>query len=395
MVGVCGELGGGRELTLPLLANSLLHFPNEAACVIDTTGNFDVLAIYSGIVSRLRSDSSLFQGLARSTAGQEMAVEDVAAKVLDRLKIMRVFDLVGVMEAVGEIRSELEARQTGDGVRLQAVVKPVLPDPPARERDKVDKGAKERVVADSEDEEDEEDEEMLFDLAEQNPTKSTSPPRDSIPTPSQGLHPRLPPPTISTSNNEDDGTPEKISFVLIDNLAHVLTPLLKKDYIQGTQQLHHNYFHPIYKHPANTPPAHALATPLLHTLSHLTHTHSLTTILLNPTTTPTPPLSRPTPGPSDHHHQPQPNQPPRQVPPPPPSIFADNKEVPALGGLLGRCVDLEVLVSKMGERKGDVRERRKGKDVIGVVEVVSDRWGGRVGEWGMYVGDGEGGVRDV
>lgn len=81
-----------------------------------------------------------------------------------------------------------------------------------------------------------------------------------------------------------------------------------------------------------------------------------------------------------------------------------NKEVPALLGFLAPYLDLGVLVHKMPRSKKDanavyvdgemVKNVRLGVKMVGVVEVLLDRWGGRGGEWGTFLG-GEGGVRDI
>ena len=78
--------------------------------MVDTTGNFDVLQLYAFILKRLQGDVGLRGRFQQGVGMEGVGVEDVAAKVLDRVNIMRVFDLVGVIEAVGEIRDELEGR---------------------------------------------------------------------------------------------------------------------------------------------------------------------------------------------------------------------------------------------------------------------------------------------
>lgn len=205
------------QICLTLLANSLLLDPSSSAAVIDTTGNLDILRLYTQIVRRLQSDASLLEKF----PAQSEQVEDLAAKVLERVKIMRVFDLVGVVEAVGEIREGLERKTTTEAVKRsetemrrgddQSVVEPVPASPPQRSR--------ERVIADSEDE----DEDML---SEED--------QDSVHTPSRDGHNGDAETRAEESNKpaqersgQDDG---KVTFVLIDNLAHVINPLLKKDY---------------------------------------------------------------------------------------------------------------------------------------------------------------------
>lgn len=67
--------------------------------------------------------------------------------------------------------------------------------------------------------------------------------------------------------------------------------------------------------------------------------------------------------------------------------------VPSLMSVLARYVDVGVLVSQLPKRKMDARvyyrdgnegvKKLRGVEMVSVVEVVSDRWEGRVGGWGM------------
>ncbi|KAI4714664.1 hypothetical protein J4E89_000345 [Alternaria sp. Ai002NY15] len=223
VVGVSGEAGaGGNEICCTLIASSLLQYENSTAAVVDTTGNFDVLRLYTMIVAQLSRQPDVQTSL-RSTLNQgpETPTEDLAAKVLDRVKIMRVFDFVGVREAIGEIRDGIEKKKDGERASSTEKKKTTLPiEQPAQEEPPVEKmPVKRTYVADSEDEE--EDEEMLFDL-DLTGTTTAQPVQDPEPI------------RIEASQNTDAGVePGPIKIVLIDNLAQVLNPLLKKDYIQG------------------------------------------------------------------------------------------------------------------------------------------------------------------
>lgn len=128
---------------------------------------------------------------------------------------MRVFDLVGIIEAIGEVRDSLEGwkpvdeaaaekQREGPTMASKEIVSPE--EPPRR-----------MVVADSEDE----DDEMLFEPETAPAVALVVPPeQDNQSERSQEL-PRQP--------EEKEG----ITFILIDNLAQVVNPLLKKDYIQS------------------------------------------------------------------------------------------------------------------------------------------------------------------
>jgi hypothetical protein len=221
-----------------LLVDSLLKYPGSMAAVVDTTGNFDVVKLYTSILERTRRESGVVEELKTINHSKEGdKVEDIAAKVLDRVKLMRVFDFVGVREAIGEIRDDLEGRRA-NRKKPEAEEKPMVatrpstPKRPTPEPLTPEPLPKRTVVADSEDED--EEEEMLFDTA----------------VPAEALQP-LPPPNLSPQRKvapaeplkiqephtlqelQDEDSPSKVRFILIDNLAQVLNPLLKKDHIQG------------------------------------------------------------------------------------------------------------------------------------------------------------------
>lgn len=64
---------------------------------------------------------------------------------------------------------------------------------------------------------------------------------------------------------------------------------------------------------------------------------------------------------------------------------------------------MEVLVSRLPRRKLDARvhysdtrgkSQKRGVEMVGVLEVVSDRWEGKSGAWGTFF-EGKDGLRDV
>ncbi|KAH7135650.1 hypothetical protein B0J11DRAFT_518863 [Dendryphion nanum] len=365
VVGVSGEEGdGGREICLSFLVLSLLERPESTAAVVDSTGNLDVLRIYEIALSRLKEDEELRKKNMRNDNENEgVQIEDVAAKVLDRVKIMRVFDLVGLGEAIREINDGLEGVRKVEQEKSEGNGE----EKPAREEVNAVKKTVEKktVIADSEDEE---DEEILFQP-------------DPTPAASEAFHqqsPALPEPELETSSRLDKKPSEqegKIDFILIDQLAHVLSPLLKKDHIQ----------------------ANAFASTFLQTLNHLTHTHTLLTLLLNPSH---PSRENPHPAPNLHSNPQatilEPARPPNPIPTP--SIFTSNKSHPALANLLPPYLDLHLLVSRLPRRKEDARalakygvdergNRRRnvrGVEMVGVVEVLVERDGDRGGEWAAF-----------
>lgn len=81
--------------------------------------------------------------------------------------------------------------------------------------------------------------------------------------------------------------------------------------------------------------------------------------------------------------------------------------MPALSGLLAIHADMHVLVSKIPKKQVDARaltmyedavaagKKLRGVEMVHVVEVVADRWEGRIGSWGIFVVEADGSLRDV
>jgi hypothetical protein len=147
--------------------------------------------------------------------------------MLERVKIMRVFDFEGVVEAVEEVKEGLEGpmekaspgeeekggeeKEVCEEKEVNEQVKKPVPIP------------RKTVIPDSEDEDEDEDEMLL-----ETPiitTEAVGPEKGQM----EVEH--LPPP----EKEEEVASEENVSFVLIDNLAHVHHPLLKEDYVPGKQ----------------------------------------------------------------------------------------------------------------------------------------------------------------
>ncbi|UPX12811.1 uncharacterized protein EKO05_0003347 [Ascochyta rabiei] len=342
-----------------LLVDCLFRSGDSGVAVVDTTGDFDVVGLYARILRRVDEQCFVFEsGGGDGEVDVQKRKEGRAAELLDRVRILRVFDFVGVREAIGELSGELEGRrggggggsgggeESGDGsVVAEEENKKVVVDgeeahaPPPRRTE----------VADSEDEEGDDeletqDEEMLFDIEEQTTEETSAPAPVSL---------HSTPHTTSQRNTwqpniAEKPSPPKLNLILIDNLAHVLLPLLKKDSIQGT----------------------SLLTSFLSTLAALTRTHKLHTLLLNPCINGAPRAGSPTSGgmslvttttaaaapPGAQQQQQQQNYAPAF--PPPPSIFTSQHGVPALLGLLRKAGRAGVL---RGERGWGEEKKKKNK----------------------------------
>jgi hypothetical protein len=363
------------SLSQHLLVDALLRYPQHGVAVIDTTGNFDVVGLYQLVLVRLERELP-----GTGFEGRSEEVQQRAAKALDQVRILRVFDFVGMREAVGELRDGLErSRAGGGGVSAGDKVREGSTEGKGGDETGLLRKTGRTEVADSEDEEEglEDEDEMLFDNDSTAP--GSDPVRTALSHPIASPSAHLARPDQQTSAKSTSQPPLKT--ILIDNLAHVLTPLLKQDTLS-----------------ANT-----LATTFLSTLSNLTRAHALHTILVNPCTTARAPSPSRRPA-ENAAPVPEPAYTPQ--PPPPPSVFSSNAAVPALLGLMSRYADAHVLVSMLPRRKLDARVyysdsggrdrgKRRGVEMVGAVEVIADRRGGRVGAWGVFKEGKDGGIVEL
>lgn len=199
---------GVGELALALLVSHLLGSEDASATVIDTTLSFDLRKLHARLVHALQ------------THGQDAGL---AMGVLGRLKIMKVFDFVGLTESMAEVADSLEGRASATAGGAEAETHLAAP-----------RG----TVGDSEDEEDE----ML--------DEPTPPEQANVP-------------CIATEPPAGGGDSTPTGLLLIDSISHVAAPLLKNNHAQ----------------------AQALLTSFMRSLGYLTRAHDLCTILINGTVT--------------------------------------------------------------------------------------------------------------
>lgn len=209
------------QLAFAFLVTHLLSSTTSQAVLIDATGTLDVLRLYNTIISRLRR---LPDG---SNTTKEEDQEAAAAEILDRVKIMRVFDALGMVEAVSEIRENLESQQRGLERKEETHTKPA----PARAEPQQQPQRQESnrklhrirsTIPDSDDEEDGDDV-MLF---------------DDIPEPlEEEVNQEVPIVDAQraediTRSSEDNG---RVGMIIVDNITHVVSPMMKTNYVQGTR----------------------------------------------------------------------------------------------------------------------------------------------------------------
>ncbi|KAK7705490.1 hypothetical protein SLS57_010024 [Botryosphaeria dothidea] len=208
-------------LAFAFLVTHLLSSTTSQAVLIDATGTLDVLRLYNTVMSRLRR---LPDG---SNTTKEEDKEAAAAEILDRVKIMRVFDVLGMVEAVSEIRENLESQQRGLEREEKTHTKPAAAraEPQQQPQRQESNRKLQRIrgtIPDSDDEEDEDDV-MLFDdipeLLEEEVRKEV--------------------PIVDAQRAEDiTRSPEdngRVGMIIVDNITHVVSPMMKTNYVQGTR----------------------------------------------------------------------------------------------------------------------------------------------------------------
>ncbi|KAK5019708.1 hypothetical protein LTR39_000199 [Cryomyces antarcticus] len=177
------------QISLHVLTTHLLASHTSHATVIDTAGAFDVLRLQKIAAQRLKAADGR-----PSNAHVHVDVGLSVDQMLERVKIMRVFDFVGLVEAVGEVREELES---------ESAVHEAERGLHGRDHD-----ATRPTVADGQDAE-----EML--MGDEPPTG----PRDEA---------------AGQQQQEQQTTThqERYGMIIVDNITQVAAPIVKSNYIQ-------------------------------------------------------------------------------------------------------------------------------------------------------------------
>ncbi|KAF2455951.1 P-loop containing nucleoside triphosphate hydrolase protein [Lineolata rhizophorae] len=331
---ISGGSGTGKTtIALNVLASHLLAQSSWHVAVIDTTGTFDVVRLLDVLIHRLRA-----QVCSESTS---VASDEELAKraegLLERVRIMRVFDFTGLMEAIRELKEKL-----GEPNRM--VVEHGRGIGSGRTESGCNKVTR-AMIPDSEDE----DDEMLLDPS---PEKNLD-----------GLEE-----TLSMESDEVTKEAENLlKMIVIDNVTHVAGPTLKKNYVQGQ----------------------AFLTSFLRELTYLSRENRLGVILLNTTVTP-----RDVPSEKSEGTMPDQTNAARENLPNcinQHSIFTSTTSYPALGKTFPYYLDVHVLLSSLprttanavniyGSGNGRI-SATKPAQLVNVLEVLADRWEARIGHW--------------
>ncbi|KIW06493.1 uncharacterized protein PV09_02929 [Verruconis gallopava] len=330
---ISGERGNGKTLiAFHVIANHLLSSQGSQAAIIDTTGTFDVLRLRNVIVDQIK-DKRVHEHAAAAREIKGVVVdhddaldetETIARQALDRMKIMRVFDFVGLREAINEIKEDLENVEKDEEVAGQGVAN----------------HGQQTCIADSQAEDGDEDI-MASDAKKYIPES-----------------PKL----------------ESVSLLVVDNITSVLNPHLKTDYVQGQALLT-----TFMRYLSSLTVTFRLTTLLLNNAASPNKTHLpfpnlalLNSNLHLPSSTYiSEPLSA-----NSHSMLDQ------------PSIFSSTTARPSLGKTFTGLVDCHVLLSMIPKRRRDAEIFVGGKsgdgDRVGVLEVLCERGGNGVGRWAAF-----------
>lgn len=186
-----------HKLGYHAIASHLLEHKLGEVAFIDTTGSFSPLRLRKVLAYRLgakiQHNSYHESGYMyeKRTSGLEKSKEamvEEATSMLDRVKVMRVFDFAGVVEAISEINELMEdIRRNLDRLKVVAI-----------ERRK-------QEIGDSEDELDEDDDEK----------------------------PQSEPSGESISRDVLQGTSRPIGMIIVDTITNVVSAMMVKSQVQG------------------------------------------------------------------------------------------------------------------------------------------------------------------
>ncbi|SLM35598.1 dna repair protein rad51 homolog 2 o35719 [Lasallia pustulata] len=116
---IAGASGTGKTLiVLHAVASHLLQHKNGEVAFIDTTGSFSPIRLRDIILVRLKrqiqpsalkQSGYVYEKLPHDAVAKDNnLLRNEATEMLDRVRVMRVFDFAGVVEAVGEVGENCE-----------------------------------------------------------------------------------------------------------------------------------------------------------------------------------------------------------------------------------------------------------------------------------------------
>ena len=216
-------------MTYHATASHLLVYKLSEVALIDTTGSFSPLRLRDVLVFRLEAQSQrdkyqrsgyVYEKSSSKTRLMREQLVEEATSMLGRVKVMRVFDLAGVVEAVGEIG---EMRERNSQLSQKVIV--------------TESTKRREAVGDSEDELEEEDENSMSKHVSHS--------------------------SLDAEDDDSSGQPDlhngRVGMIVVDTITNVVSSITSKSQIQGQ----------------------ALLASFMRSLHHLTFRHHICTILTN------------------------------------------------------------------------------------------------------------------
>jgi hypothetical protein len=292
------------DLINSIIVPHLTSSPNAVATIIDSTLAFDVRCLYKAL--------TVSMGVGGDP--QQRAME-----ALERVKMMKVFNFAGLMEAIEE--TNITMQPLGSNV-IEEHIEDVIP---------------QGTIPDSENEE--EEDELVKSPSRQDQADETSKKASKAPA---GQSPRA----------------HRSNLIIVEDISQVIGPLLRSNYTHGQAQLDR----------------------LTKSLEWLTKHHKTCTVLFARAS------SRPA---QETDHQ--------------LSQFATCSLRPTLGDHFGYLIDLHIFryalpiaeMTRRGESRREEIGMRPGSEPVEILEVVEDRYGGRVGRWAAVRHDNHGTLYDA
>ena len=216
------------QLAFHLMTSHLLLYPHASIAFIDTTGTFSPIRLRDIIVRRLaalspsssnrptyRERGYVYEkvdgGERHDEAEGVEALRAKAAVMLDRIKVMRVFDFAGVVEAVGEVGEMCEGYEKAreEASRVDRRSQPAG-------ASEGDGKARREEVGDSEDDDHDNNHNKINEL-----DTCVAKPEHT--------------PDLARGTSIDDT--DKIRMLVIDNIATVVSPMMARNQTEGTPPL--------------------------------------------------------------------------------------------------------------------------------------------------------------
>ena len=216
------------QLAYHAIASHLLTHELGEVAFIDTNGSFSPLRLRNALAYRIEAkiqrnsyqeSGYMYEKRTSALENSKVAIMEKATSMLDRVKVMRVFDFAGVVEAISEVKDMMEE------IARKSETNPVLAFQKRRDE-----------VGDSEEELDEEEEELQPESRQEGAV-------------------------LGNHQGSASSEPRSVSIgmIIIDTITNVVSAMMAKSQIQGQ----------------------ALLASFMRSLHHLTSRHHICTILTN------------------------------------------------------------------------------------------------------------------